>query len=94
MIRDLLRVEHGLNLNRGKVGRLMKLMRIEAIYRQPRTSLLGKGEEHKIYPCLLGERGIEAPDEAGCADLTYLPMGRGFARLLRFNRGPGRAANH
>jgi len=82
MIRDLLRVEHGLSTSRGKVGRLMKLMGIEAIYRKPRTSLPGKGDEHKIYPYLLGERAIAAPDEAWCADITYIPMGNSFAYLV------------
>ena len=81
-IRDLLRLEHGIRMSRGKVSRLMKRMGIEAIYRRPRTSLPGKGDEHKVYPYLLGERDITAPDEAWCTDITYIPMGRSFAYLV------------
>jgi putative transposase len=81
-IRDLLRLEHDIRMSRGKVSRLMKLMGIEAIYRRPRTSLPGKGDEHKVYPYLLGERDITAPDEAWCTDITYIPMGRSFAYLV------------
>jgi putative transposase len=81
-IRALLKIEYSIRLSRGKVGRLMKLMGIEAIYRKPRTSLPGKGDEHKVYPYLLGERDIDAPDEAWCTDITYIPMGGSYAYLV------------
>ena len=81
-IRDLLEAEHGIRLSRGKVGRLMKLMGIAAIYRKPRTSLPGEGDEHKVYPYLLGERVVGAPDEVWCTDITYIPMGGSYAYLV------------
>jgi putative transposase len=65
---------------RGTVGRIMRLMGLEAIYRRPRTSVLAAGAT--IYPYLLRGREISAPDEVWCADLTYLPMARGFAYLV------------
>ncbi len=80
-IRDVLRRHHGTNVGRARVARLMRHMGIAAVYRRPRTSLPGKGEEHRIHPYLLG-KGVEAPDEAWCADITYIPMGRGFAYLV------------
>ena len=43
--------EEGYRVGRRHVGRLMRRMGIEAIYRKPRTSLPQAG--HKIYPYLL-----------------------------------------
>jgi putative transposase len=80
-IRDVLRRHHGINAGRSRVVRLMRHMGVTAIYRRPRTSLPGKGEEHRIYPYLLGN-GVDDPDEAWCADITYLPVARGFAYLV------------
>jgi putative transposase len=81
-IRDLLEIEHHKKMSRGRVRRLMRLMGVKAVYRRPRTSLPGKGSEHKIYPYLLGGRAIIDPDEAWCTDITYIPMGRSFAYLV------------
>ena len=81
-IRDLLEVEHGMKMSRGRVRRLMRVMGLQAVYRRPRTSLPGKGSEHKVYPYLLGEREVTEPDQAWCADITYIPMGRSFAYLV------------
>ncbi len=69
MIRDLLRVEHGILTMRGRVRRLMRKMGIRVIYRAPRTSLPGKSSEHKVYPYLLGERKVKAADEVWCTDI-------------------------
>ncbi len=81
-IRDLLRVEYGLETTRGRVRHLMRKMGIRAIYQAPRTSLPGKGHEHKIYPYLLRGRKVETPDEVWCTDITYIPMERGHAYLV------------
>jgi len=80
-IRDVLRRHYGIDAGRARVARLMRHMGVTAVYRRPRTSLPGKGEEHRIYPYLLGD-GVAGPDEAWCADITYLPVGRGFAYLV------------
>jgi putative transposase len=70
----------GFDVGRRHVGRLMRLMGIEAIYRKPRTSLPATG--HKIYPYLLGNVSIERPNQAWSADITYLPMAQGFLYLV------------
>ena len=70
----------GIEVGRRHVGSLMRLMGIEAIYRKKRTSLPGKG--HQIYPYLLGTLAIERPNQVWAADITYLPMARGFAYLV------------
>ena len=62
-IRDVLRRHHAIETGRARIARLMKLMRISAIYRRPRTSLPGKGEEHRVYPYLLAD-GVSGPDGA------------------------------
>ena len=65
---------------RNKVRRLMRLMGLEAIYRRPNTSKPAKG--HKTYPYLLGGLHVERPNQVWCADITYLPMRRGFLYLV------------
>ncbi|HEY5595694.1 MAG TPA: IS3 family transposase [Candidatus Bipolaricaulota bacterium] len=70
----------GFDVGRRHVGTLMQLMGVEAIYRKKRTSIPGKG--HKIYPYLLRNVAIERPNQAWAADITYLPMAKGFAYLV------------
>ena len=70
----------GITVGRRHVGTLMQLMGIEAIYRKRRTSIPNMG--HTIYPYLLATVAIERPDQAWAADITYLPMAKGFAYLV------------
>ena len=37
---------------------------------------------HKIYPYLLRGLKIERPNHVWCADITYIPIGRGFLHLV------------
>ena len=69
----------GFAIGRGRLATLMRRMAIVAIAPKRRTSKPAPG--HKIYPYLL--RGLEIC-EAGhvwCADVTYVPMARGFCYL-------------
>lgn len=70
----------GYKINRKRVQRLMRLMGLEAIYPRPRTSR--PYPEHKIYPYLLRELSIERPNQVWSADITYIPMCRGFMYLV------------
>ena len=70
----------GFAVGREHVGTLMRLMGIEAIYRKKRTSIPAKG--HTIYPYLLGNVAIERANQAWAADISYLPLARGFAYLV------------
>jgi len=71
---------HGLLVNRKRVRRLMHLMGLEAIYQKPNTS---RGHpEHKVYPYLLRGLAIDHPNQVWCADITYIPMARGFVYLV------------
>ena len=67
-------------VNRKRVRRLMQIMGIKAIYRRPRTSQPGLG--HKIYPYLLNGIQITRPNQVWAADITYIPMARGFLYLV------------
>ena len=68
------------SVNRKRVRRLMQLMGLKAIYRRPRTSQ--PAPEHKIYPYLLGGMKITRPNQVWAADITYIPMARGFLYLV------------
>jgi putative transposase len=70
----------GLVINRKRVVRLLRLMGIEAIYAKPGTSLPAPG--HQIYPYLLRGLEVTGPDQVWCADITYVPMARGFMYLV------------
>ena len=70
----------GQMVNRKRVRRLMQLMGIKAVYRRPRTSKPGLG--HKIYPYLLDGMAITRPNQVWAADITYIPMARGFLYLV------------
>jgi putative transposase len=67
-------------VNRKRVRRLMRQMGIAALGPKPRTSQPGAG--HKIYPYLLRDLAIVRPNQVWCADITYLPLGRGFLYLV------------
>jgi len=67
-------------VNYKRIRRLMRLMRLMSIYQKPDTSRPAKG--HKTYPYLLGGLRVERPNQVWCADITYLPMRRGFLYLV------------
>ena len=67
-------------VNRKRVQRLMQLMGLEAIYQRPRTSR--PTPEHRIYPYLLRALVIERVNQVWAADITYIPMARGFLYLV------------
>ena len=69
----------GYVVNHKRVARLMQLMGLQAIYPKPNTSW--KHPEHRIYPYLLRNVTIVAPDHVWSADITYLRMRGGFLYL-------------
>jgi putative transposase len=78
MARQLRR--EGVWLGRHRVRRLMRLMGLEAIYQAPRTST--PHPAHRVYPYLLGHLTVTRPDHVWCADITYIPLMRGFLYLV------------
>jgi len=65
---------------RHRVRRLMRKMGLTPIYQPPRTSQ--PHPEHKVYPYLLKSLEITRPNHVWCADITYIPMRRGFLYLV------------
>jgi putative transposase len=78
-IRDALK-DKGYEVGRLHVRTLMKKMGIEALYKKPRLSKPHPG--HKIYPYLLRGLEITRANQVWAADITYLPMARGFCYLV------------
>jgi putative transposase len=78
-IRDALH-DRGYRVNRKRVQRLMRQMGIGALYPKRRTSQPAQG--HKVYPYRLKGLSIERPDQVWAADVTYVPMVRGFLYLV------------
>ena len=78
-IRDQLQ-DKGHEVGRQHVSTLMKKMGIAAMYRKPRTS--NPHPAHKVYPYLLRGLEITRANYVWAADITYLPMARGFCYLV------------
>jgi putative transposase len=78
-ITALLRAE-GQRINRKRVQRLMRRLGIAALGPKPRTTKPARG--HKIFPYLLRNLVIERPNQVWAADITYIPIGRGFLYLV------------
>ena len=78
MARHLRRQGHV--VGRKRVRRLMAKMGLAAVYQRPRTT--APHPEHKVWPYLLRGLTIDRPDQVWCADLTYIPMRRGFLYLV------------
>ena len=78
MARHLRRL--GWCLGRKRVRRLMRKIGLAPIYQAPKTS--APHPQHKIYPYLLRHLVIERPNQVWCADVTYIPMRRGFLYLV------------
>src|SRR6201998_658352 len=76
---ELLRAE-GWRVNRKRVQRLMRKMGIAALGPKPRTTKPAPG--HKIFPYLLRGLVVDRPNHVWAADITYVPIGRGFLYLV------------
>jgi putative transposase len=64
----------GCAVNRKRMQRLMRKMGIAA--------LGPPAPGHKIFPYLLRGLAIERSNQVWCADITYIPIGRGFLYLV------------
>src|SRR5690606_5026248 len=67
-------------VGRKRVRRLMRKIGLSPIYQAPKTSKLHP--QHRIYSYLLRHLAIERPDQVWRADVTYIPMRRGFLYLV------------
>ena len=70
----------GTRPGRKRIVRLMKLMGVEAVYPRKRTTI--PGGPAGIYPYRLTGLTIDRPNQVWCADITFIPMRRGFMYLF------------
>ena len=70
----------GYHAGRDKIRRLMRKMGIEALYVKPKLSW--SDPKHVKYPYLLRDLQITKANQVWCADITYIPMARGFCYLV------------
>lgn len=77
-LRDQLQ-DMGYQVGREHVSTLMRKMGINALYKKPNLSK--PHPQHKVYPYLLRGMEIIRANQVWAADITYLPMARGFCYL-------------
>jgi len=58
----------------------MRLAGLDAVYRRPNTSR--PTPSHRVYPYLLKGMKIDRVNQVWAADITYIPMARGFLYLV------------
>lgn len=79
MMTRMLKAE-GTLINRKRVQRLMRLMGLESVAPKPASSRAAA--QHPVYPYLLRGLSITHVNQVWAADITYIPMARGFAYLV------------
>jgi putative transposase len=70
----------GQRVNRKRIQRLMRAMGIAGV--APRRSCSRPTPGHAVYPYLLRNVTVNRPNQAWCADITYLPLPQGFMYLV------------
>lgn len=78
MAAHLRRVGH--KVGRKRIRRLMAKIGLVPIYQKPRTTI--PHPEHRKYKYLLKDLVIDRPNQVWCADITYIPMRKGFLYLV------------
>jgi putative transposase len=73
-------LREGQPAGRRHISTLMKRIGIHALYRKPNTSR--RHPAHKVYPYLLRNLPITRSNQVWAADITYIPMKRGFVYLF------------
>ena len=73
-------LREGVRVNRKRVQRLMRAMGIAGV--APRHSTSHPAPSHTIYPYLLRNLSVNRPNQAWCADITYIPLQKGFMYLV------------
>jgi len=79
MMTQTLKAE-GVLVNRKRVQRLMRLMSLVSTAPKPNTSK--PAPEHAVYPYLLRNLKVSRVNQVWAADITYIPMARGFVYLV------------
>jgi len=72
--------DHGIDLCREHIIRLMRLMGLEALYPKQNTSK--PDHLHRVYPYLLSKLTAEYPNHIWGTDITYIRLQKGFCYLV------------
>jgi putative transposase len=70
----------GCIINHKRILRMMRDMRIQAMYPRPRTSISNR--EHKKYPYLLRDLTISYANHVWATDITYIKLSSGYVYLI------------
>ena len=73
-------LREGISVGRRRIRRLMRQLGLWAI--RPKRNTSKPHPEHKIYPYLLRGKTIDRANQVWAADITYIPMRRGFLYLV------------
>ena len=73
-------LREGISVGRRRIRRLMRKLGLCAV--RPKRNTSKPHPEHKIYPYLLSGKTIDQPNQVWAADITYIPMRRGFLYLV------------
>jgi len=77
---QVMREREGISVGRRRIRRLMRKLGLCAI--TPKHNTSKPHPAHKIYPYLLRDKTIDQPNQVWAADITYIPMHRGFLYLV------------
>ena len=72
--------QQGFDVGQKRVRTAMQVMGIEAIY--PKPNLSAGNKQHKKFPYLLRGLVVDHPNQAWAADITYIPLTKGFGCLF------------
>jgi putative transposase len=75
----VLQRDHGIEIGKDRLRSMRRVLGLETIYPQPRTSIPFIG--HTIYPYLLRDYHITRPNEVWGTDITYIRINGGFCYL-------------
>jgi putative transposase len=72
--------QQGFDVGQKRVRTAMQVMGIEAIY--PKPNLSAGNKQHKKFPYLLMGLVVDHSNQAWAADITYIPLTKGFGYLF------------
>lgn len=70
----------GIPIGRDRIRHLMRRTGLRAIYQKPRTTIPGQPSER--FPCLFDLKQITEVGQIWAADITYIPLQKGFLYLV------------
>jgi len=79
-LRNVIRNNYGIRVNRKRIQKLMRKMGIESVAPKPKPTTI-PAKEHKKYPYLLRNLNINHSNQVWATDITYIRMRGGHVYL-------------